>query len=201
MLGLFLLSVLANKPPGPVVQQLSCTVTIRDASVYGPVYQAGLQYTDAPAGKVRKVFTDYTDPKQNTTSDYLRHCPNASWYVEPGTDGKPSGACTENLPLPGQCEGLPPIMEPAAIPSDASFQGTLKINGVTASQWDYLDDGLQQVVSAYVYDSPDNSGKSVLVRFVAARVQTDYTDIVLGAPPASAFTPQKQCPPSPSPLI
>ena len=56
-----------------------------------------------------------------------------------------------NRPLPGQCEGLPPIMEPAAIPSDASFQGTLKINGVTASQWDYLDDGLQQVVSVRVY--------------------------------------------------
>ena len=39
---------------------------------YGPVYESGVQYTDAPAGKVRKIFTDYQDPAKNTTSDYIR---------------------------------------------------------------------------------------------------------------------------------
>ena len=104
---------------------------------------------------------------------------------------------SEQSPLPGQCvceqwgkdgcDKYAPSFFPSSIPAGdptLSYGGERVTNDVQCDVWSWYEPLYQSVITV---DVSAKSDLPALVRLVAARVQTDYLDIVPGVPADEHF--------------
>ena len=185
--SLALVATASAAPPVPsqLANQFSANFRLHSAAaVVTSSYWIGAYQTDVQAGLKRQVgvTTETTAP---TSEDSLVLCNGApgsgnetaiQFYLSNTTQGcihvtKPT------------C----PLADPYSIASDATWMRNETVNGVSCDYWQFYSPAYQSEVWAWTMQMPAGSkSPPPLVRFVADRVQHDFTDIVLGPPKADA---------------
>ena len=151
-------------------------------------FDRGVVAVDADRGLLRKQNTDfYTDPKVPETSDFFIDCvAGKAYYVQ--TD--PPGNCTAYTVRASQC----PISYPGVHipPNGAQLLRSEMANGLECDVWQFYYPTFQSNVQVWVSKPAPGDKDALLVRFLGARVQTDYTNISRAAD-AIAFRPPQSC--------
>ena len=81
-----------------------------------------------------------------------------------------------------------------SIPSNAVFGGSRSINNYkNASKWIYFFPPFSSTINVWTVKEENQQNVSFVTRTVGARVQTDYTDILVGPPSKKVFHVPKQC--------
>ena len=186
---LLLLGLAAAAPPTPPAQlsgQFTAEYQIASPNPEPyPIhyYYKGKTWVDNVAGKQRQAGTDYESPPYPFDSDFVQLCsasPPMQYFVENKT------ACTPATPK--SC----PVQAPSAIPAGATFVGVEKVNGLNTQHWNYYDPAYQSAVEAWT-SVPATGELPALIRFVGDRVQTDYKNLTVGAPPSDVFDVPSAC--------
>ena len=161
-------------PPPTIATEFSSVVLTHSAAMDNTTYFEGMVTTSPTAGMIRKKMTDYySHPGQPVSSDFFLNCSaGKAYYIEKG------GTCQAYDARAGQC----PITYPSiTIPDDAKLIApNVTVNGLMCNEFTFYYPIFQQMVSAWV-----SVDKGYLVRFLGARVLTDYT--ALTPPSTDAF--------------
>ena len=142
--------------------------------------------------------SEYYQVQLYSTAEGSRIALNISYYL--GSDQN----CTSRIPLSGQCQCLQhnlkkkctfwePSLSPNTIPSTAQYLGKSDINSYhNVSEWNYYYPPFASTINVWTVQVKDTN-QSFVTRTVGARVQTDYTNVIVGKPKESVFNIPKEC--------